>query len=218
MNTDVGFMHEIKNCLSNIYALSDMIDNDPKETITLIKESIEQIKNIEQDYDIYTKTGTVPVVKLPIGMGRLLSSIIAEYSDQAAEKNITIKTDYKNLRVISDQTKLRQILSNLISNAIKYNKPNGSVLIEFKKYTSKFVICVYDTGIGMTPAEIAKLGQPFFRCKKVDVPGTGLGWSIVKQLVDVLGGQITVDVKDLKNVKDPIGTTYTTKITFIHPI
>lgn len=211
------FMHEIKNCLSNIYSLAEILETDKTELDTclpLIKTSIQQIKNIECDYDEFRKSGKNTIHTSNVNLVTLLTSIAEEYRVEAEAKKITIKTDCKNIKLITDITKLKQVLTNLITNAIKYNIVNGKVLIECKQIGDNINIVVSDTGIGMSPDEIKMLGTMFYRSKKIDVPGTGLGWTLIKSIVKTMGWEIMIKSKS----KSLHPFEYTTSICILIPI
>jgi len=103
--------------------------------------------------------------------------------------------------VIADRRRIRQILSNLLSNAVKYNRPGGSVEIASLRRLhdgqEQCGIVVRDTGIGMTTAQVGQLFQPFNRlgAEFSSVEGTGIGLTIVRQIVHRMGGHVEVDSK-----------------------
>lgn len=194
MNDHSTFIHEIKNSLGNIYSLVEIIDKDPTELkvcMPLIKDSIRQIRSIERDYDEFRKSGKTTIKINTINASSLCMSIVDEYHAAAAEKNIKIKTNCKALKIGTDATKLRQVISNLISNAIKYTKPGGCVLVECG-IADKAYISISDTGIGMSPEEIKQLGTMFYRSKKIEVEGTGLGWALIKNIATSLNWEVLV--------------------------
>jgi signal transduction histidine kinase len=104
--------------------------------------------------------------------------------------------------VHGDQVRLGQVLTNLLSNACKYTPENGHITVRVmlqapaEGQAAEFVRCeVEDTGIGMSPEDQKRLFQKFFRSENPDarqVPGWGLGLHIVKNLVELQGGQVTV--------------------------
>ena len=189
------FMHEVKNSLSNIYLLVELMESNIDEygnCLPLIKESIEQIKNVEADYIQYRNLGKNQISRELVNIASLVNAIVAEYRTMAENKNIKIDINCTSIKLTTDETKLRQVLSNLLSNAIKYTLPGGRVLIECNKVKSVVYISVKDTGIGMNATEIAKLGTAFYRCKKIEAPGTGLGWTLIKSISDLMNWNIKV--------------------------
>lgn len=109
-----------------------------------------------------------------------------------------IENDTHN--VIADPLNLRQVFINLISNAIKYNKKNGTITLNVEEIDNqKIRILITDTGIGLSPDEINKIFEPFQRLSFVNsaVEGTGIGLTITRQLIEKMNGEMGVDsVKD----------------------
>jgi len=96
------------------------------------------------------------------------------------------------------------VLANLLSNAIKYNRPGGQVKARLSLNGARLRIEVSDTGVGMTAAQRDQLFQPFNRLGREhdqQVPGTGLGLVIVKQMIDALQGSIRVDSEPEQGTK-----------------
>ena len=148
------FMHEIKNPLNNVYLLVQSIEADPspeniKQSTLLIKQSIKQIQSIERDFNEYRSTGKTTIRPSTVSINALISDLIEEYRPMANKYQVTLVPSYKIGRIYTDATKLRQILGNLISNGIKYNKPNGTVVMTHFSAGNMLKISVKDTGIGM---------------------------------------------------------------------
>src|SRR6202795_1011621 len=98
--------------------------------------------------------------------------------------------------VKADRTRIKQVLINLLFNAIKYNKPGGAVAVECALNSPDSIrISVRDTGAGMTPEQLAQLFQPFNRLGKESSAeeGTGIGLVVTKRLVELMGGAIGVE-------------------------
>jgi PAS domain S-box-containing protein len=96
-------------------------------------------------------------------------------------------------QVYLDEKLLEPILSNLLSNAIKYSPANSTVKLEVAETDAEIVFQISDRGIGIPERDRAQLFEPFYRCSNVgDFPGTGLGLSMTKMLVEVHGGSISV--------------------------
>lgn len=128
----------------------------------------------------------------------LLDGVLRLSEPQAAEFGVTLHPGYEhNCRVLlrTDPDRLRQALLNLVSNAIKYNRPGGWVRIEVERDTYFVHILVRDNGLGMSEAQKTQLFQPFNRLgrEQSGVEGTGIGLVLVRQLAGLLGGEITVE-------------------------
>ena len=96
--------------------------------------------------------------------------------------------------VTADPVRLRQVLLNLVSNAIKYNRPAGEVEVTIDKSGAEISVEVRDTGVGMSAQQIQHLFEPFNRlgAERTAVDGTGIGLTIARRLVHGMGGRITV--------------------------
>ena len=98
--------------------------------------------------------------------------------------------------VLADRQRLRQVLMNVGSNAVKYNRHGGSVVVRAERQANDTVLLsLQDTGVGMTPEQLARLYQPFERLGREtsNVEGTGLGLIITRSLVESMGGRMEID-------------------------
>jgi len=115
-----------------------------------------------------------------------------------AEKNqiqISLNAD-SSLFICCSPTRIQQLFGNLIENAIKYNKPGGSVTVTALQQRQTAVIRVKDTGIGIAPEHFDRLFERFYRVdasRSREIGGTGLGLSIVKHLAALYGGEVGVE-------------------------
>jgi PAS domain S-box-containing protein len=135
----------------------------------------------------------------PVGLSALVDEAIALLQGQAATHGIAIDASVPaDLAVIADARRLRQVLLNIGSNAIKYNREGGRVLLRAHAPGADTVqLTVEDGGIGMTPEQLERLFQPFDRlgAEQTKVPGTGLGLVIARSLVTEMGGTLVVRSK-----------------------
>lgn len=117
----------------------------------------------------------------------------------AKHRNVTINIDFPDeLFFKTDASEIEIIFNNLMSNAVKYNKENGTVYFTIKKIESEIKIVVEDTGIGMNEVEMSHLFEEFMRAKNEktrNISGTGLGLSIMKKIIDINNGKVEVDSK-----------------------
>ena len=120
-----------------------------------------------------------------------------KWVDGQKKKLEAVQSKLKNLpKVKADSGEINRIFTNIISNAMKYNKDNGSITATVKKSGNYIVCSIKDTGIGMRPQDKEKLFQEFYRIKNDktrNIPGTGLGLSIVKRIVESYAGKIEVN-------------------------
>jgi two-component system phosphate regulon sensor histidine kinase PhoR len=125
---------------------------------------------------------------------KVVSDVIR--TSKAITKKSKIELSYDNARmhnVLADESRLRIVLNNLISNAIKYNRPEGSVKISYKLKGKMLVIAIADTGLGIPDDQQAKIFEKFFRVNHDDrkhIIGTGLGMFITHRYIIEMGGKI----------------------------
>jgi len=114
---------------------------------------------------------------------------------QADAVGVTLTAPYPGggLGVVADRTRLRQVLINLISNAIKYNRPGGTVQIEVRQTADGVAVSVHDTGLGIAPDRMSDLFQPFNRLGREtsEVAGTGIGLAVSRRLAEAMKGRLT---------------------------
>lgn len=130
----------------------------------------------------------------PLDIKQSVNSVLDSLQITAQEKGITLNyKDTETAYVLADEARLRIILNNFVSNAIKYNRPNGAVNIQHSVKDGKLVMAVADTGLGIPEDQKAHMFEKFFRVQhddRKDVTGTGLGMYITKQYIEAMGGQL----------------------------
>lgn len=136
-----------------------------------------------------------------IKLREVISEIVESLQFKAQSESISLKmidfeTDYS---VIADRNQLRQVLINLIENAIKYNKTDGVVTVGVKSYPknpAKVLVYIADTGLGIEPRDIPRVTERFYRIDKSrarEKGGTGLGLSIVKHIIEAHNEQLFIE-------------------------
>ncbi|MEK6976687.1 MAG: ATP-binding protein [Candidatus Thermoplasmatota archaeon] len=142
----------------------------------------------------------------------LTAHLQASFEDQARKAGVTfgLKAATPGLRLECDETRLEQVLYNLVNNAMKFTPHGGQVWLKTERVGSQAVFAVSDTGIGLTPQQMALLFQPFSQVHdsdKVRVGGTGLGLYIARGIVQQHGGTI-----DVASEGPGLGTTFTIRL------
>ncbi len=141
--------------------------------------------------------GRLELMREEFVLGDLVDEVLAALHPRAAERGVDLRIlgRPEEIRLFADRTKIGQILTNLISNAIKFNRDDGRVEVTFESADHELAFSVRDTGIGIPPEHVGRIFDRFFQ---VDAGmsrrygGTGLGLSIVKSLVELHGGSIQV--------------------------
>ena len=130
-------------------------------------------------------------------LGPLLDEALQMNLPQAAESDVAIHAPYRQeppAWTLADPTRLRQVVLNVLSNAIKYNRPGGSVSVQVAQHTDHAAIEIRDSGLGMNQGQLAQLFEPFNRLgrDKQGFEGTGIGLSLSRQLMQLMNGTIEV--------------------------
>lgn len=131
----------------------------------------------------------------PIYLMEFVENFIREIAPLAARRSITISVDIpEKMELWIDQAHLGRILQNLLDNAIKYNRPGGSISIKARKFDSRNVqVSIHDSGIGIASEELSLIFEQFHRsvrAKEHSAKGTGLGLYIIKRIMESNGGRI----------------------------
>lgn len=198
INGILGMMQIIRKNWGDMDKLDDSLNK--MEVLTKhLNELVEDILNMSK-----LESDHMEIVNEPFDLNYMVEELNSLIDAQVSLQNITYHKHMENVvhtHLIGDALQLRRILINLLTNAIKYNKPNGTIdmyVREIKSDDSKvtFEFEIKDTGIGMSKDYIEDhLFTPFSQAKqdaRTRYEGTGLGMSIVKGLVDKLGGNIEV--------------------------
>lgn len=129
----------------------------------------------------------------------VIQEIIEEFKQIAHNQKIKLHFELdpenKDIKIYANRKIIQTILSNLLTNAIQYNEPEGSVFVRLKQEENNLILEVKDTGIGIPPKQLDRIFERFYRVESARelVPeGSGLGLSIVKHSVDLLSGQVGV--------------------------
>ncbi len=203
--------HELRTPMNSILGFAQLLemgDLNPgqRKGVNHIKKSGKHLLDlINEVLDISRiEAGHLSLSLEPVKISEVIHEMIDIVRQHAMERSVTIEIDSSNdkfLCVQSDKQRLKQILLNLMNNAIKYNKVGGSVTLETKLLPAKISgvapvrISVKDSGFGISASDIPKLFIPFERigAEKTDTEGTGLGLSVVKKLTVAMGGEIGVE-------------------------
>lgn len=202
--------HELKTPITVIGGYASLLLEDKggamqvngkaKECLLMMQASADRLKNLVGDL---LDVSRIDQGRLKINLKKtdvvvIIEGIVKELSQQAQEKNLKLSFEKPSNNVpqlMLDTDKFKQVLINLIGNAIKYTL-SGSVSIFLEVSEEKAVIKVKDTGIGMNAAEREHLFEKFYRVKNEKtstIQGTGLGLWITKEIVELMRGKILVD-------------------------
>ena len=163
-----------------------------------MNETISTLLNITR-----IESGSVAVAKKPVSLPQIAEEVISEHRLAATDKGVKLKLNRSNkpLRIISDGVVLKEILSNLLSNGIKYTPEGGTVTVVISTKGNQVILSVADTGVGIPPESQKNVFSKFFRADNVvkqETSGTGLGLYLVKGLVMELNGDVWFESEEDK--------------------
>ncbi|MDO9074019.1 MAG: PAS domain-containing protein [Rubrivivax sp.] len=143
------------------------------------------------------ESGELRITLQPVALAPLLAQTVPMLDVLRQRHGVELQLGALPGVVMADATRLRQVLLNLISNAIKYNRPGGRVHVETLQQGAEVLIRVADSGCGMSAEQLRHLYEPFNRLGRVSegaagVEGSGIGLAIVKALMDRMGGHVQV--------------------------
>ncbi|WP_300015599.1 ATP-binding protein [uncultured Roseobacter sp.] len=197
-----GLSHELRTPLNAIYGFAQLLEKDAdlenwRPSLTSIRRSSEHLAGlIDGLLDIARiEAGRLEIMRDQINLRVLLTQVASIFEEEAHKKSINFELRAEGLLpafVRSDEKRLRQIIINLLSNAIRYTE-EGAVTFKLTYRNEVAIIEVADSGIGIAPEHIDRIWRPFERGERRDIQGSGLGLTITKLLVEILGGEIEVE-------------------------
>jgi signal transduction histidine kinase/CheY-like chemotaxis protein len=199
--------HELRTPLNAILGFAQLLGSASPPPSALQKRSIDQILKagwyllelINEILDLaLIESGNLTMSNEPVSLSEVLAECRAMIEPQARSRGISMHfPDFGGPSfVTADRTRVKQVLINLLFNAVKYNRPGGTVTVDCSPVPSGAVrISVRDTGFGLSPEQVEQLFQPFNRLGKEagSEEGSGIGLVVTKRLVELMGGQVGVD-------------------------
>lgn len=195
--------HELRTPVTNLMlhldGIKDEIIQPDKPTIDLLLSEIKRlssmIDNLESTFNSSNSITELELTKIDIK--NLLETISASFLPLMHENNIELETNFvDNVIIETDINKLKQIISNILSNAIKAIENGGKIKLTHRNFKNRDVISIEDNGIGISKDNLEHIFERFYRVDNVrntKVSGHGLGLSIAKTYIDLLGYNLSVN-------------------------
>jgi signal transduction histidine kinase len=201
--------HELRTPLSilKIELENELSEKSTGSAINRVKSNLEEVDRMSQIIsDLLTlsrlsENGVYePAQFVPVDLAAVIYKTNERISNLAKKNDIllVVHLPKEGLSVVSNESLLEAIIMNATKNAVFYNKPNGSVTTTVVKNANEAIITIADTGIGMTQEDADKIFDRFYRVDKSrsrQTGGSGLGLSIVKSALDILGGKVSIESK-----------------------
>ena len=218
--------HEIRTPMTAVIGYADLLADDREvrrddqkssEAIHTIRRNAKHLLTIINDILDFSKIEAqmIKLEELPVDPRQIVNDVISLMDQQATRRGVELKARFQSgvpSQITSDPTRLRQILLNLVGNAVKFTE-RGSVVIELECDRDRKLLrfCVMDTGVGMSPEQVARIAR-FEAFSQGDAStsrnfgGSGLGLSISNALAEMLGGGIKIDSEE------GVGSTFTASV------
>jgi len=200
--------HELKTPIFNIQGyLHTLIDggmDDPevnKKFLVKASENLERLGHIVHDLEVISQieTNSLTLDFTRFNIVDLVEEVFDDLEMKAEQREIQLKFENgadTSIMVKGDRESIRQVLINLISNSIRYGKPNGATTVSIKDQDDNVLVEVADNGIGIAENHLPRIFERFYRVDKSrsrELGGTGLGLSIVKHILEAHGQTISVE-------------------------
>ncbi|MCP8969769.1 PAS domain-containing hybrid sensor histidine kinase/response regulator [Ectobacillus ponti] len=194
--------HELRTPLNAILGFAQLLDMQqltakPQEFVQEILGAGRHLLHLIDDVLDLSRieSGKLKVSLEAVSFSRLLQECLQIVSLQAEKKYILMDqhlNGHNDAVVLADPVRLKQVLLNLLNNAVKYNKMNGRVVVSLCAREGRLFVYVKDTGPGLPLDEQEKIFQPFYRIRGTEEDGVGIGLFLTKHLVDMMDGQMGV--------------------------
>ena len=202
--------HELRTPLNSILGFAQLLESNTKAPLTerqlrqvhqIIRSGQHLLELINEVLDLARiESGHMQVSLEPIQLSDVMDEVTEIMLPIAEQYSIQLQQPVleEAVSVLADYTRLKQVLINLVSNAVKYNQTHGRVWMTFESNDGGFLrVRVYDTGPGIEEGQLHLLFQPFNRlgAESATVEGTGVGLALTKKLVELMHGNIGVDTR-----------------------
>lgn len=199
-----GVAHDLRNPLSALrLAVRAHPPDAPlapeariRRTLGLVDRQVERLERMLTDLldGARVESGHLDLRLAPTDLRRLSEEVVALFAESSAQHRVRLEA--VDLVITCDPVRVEQVLVNLLSNAIKYSPSGGEVVVALAPAGDAARLSVSDEGIGVAPAEVEAIFQPFRRSDRVrDVPGSGLGLSVVRRIVESHGGSVSLEAR-----------------------
>jgi two-component system, OmpR family, phosphate regulon sensor histidine kinase PhoR len=197
--------HELRTPLTSILAFVETLEDgaiDDEENnlhfLSVIRRNAERMHHLINDILELSsiESGKITIAPKKSNLSNLTAEVFTNLSNKAAEKHVVLVNEVPpETYVFADAARLEQMLTNLIDNAVKFNREGGSVTVGHAPAGAGDVISITDTGEGISVEHLQRIFERFYRTDRArsrEIGGTGLGLAIVKHLARLHGGEVSV--------------------------
>ena len=194
--------HELKTPLATMLVNLDVLDMEEKASaaqmervLSIVRTNTERmIRLVDNLFQLTTEKSSEMCEEVPVD--EMFAEILEELSAQLNTKHLSVSlSSLSGIKLTGNRTMLYRAMSNLVENAAKYNRENGSIFISASQQQEDVIIKIADTGIGIPKEECERIFEPFYRVdqsRSRSIGGAGLGLALVKDIVEKHRGTIQV--------------------------
>ncbi len=202
--------HEFRTPLAGIKAMVETLragavgdKKAARDFLTRIDSEVDRLTHMVAELTELSRieTGKAELRQEPVNLNNLVEEVIAQLSPQAERQKLTIKKKLaaRLPKVSADKDRVRQVISNLVHNAIKFTETGGKITITTRTLEGSVVVDIADTGIGIPKEDLPRVFERFYKGDKARAgEGTGMGLAIAKHVVEAHGGNIWVESEEGK--------------------
>ncbi|HEX6581786.1 MAG TPA: ATP-binding protein [Actinomycetota bacterium] len=190
--------HEVRTPLaiirSQIEAIQDgVIEPNPPAVASLHEETL-RLTRLMGDLETLASADAAGFSLSPqvVSLGPLLDETVRGFAARFVGQGVTLHTELDDVTADVDPNRMRQVAANLLSNALKFTPPGGSVTLSLRSEHGQAVITVVDTGPGISAEDLPHVFDRFFRGQGVRASGSGIGLTVVRELIEAHGGSVAV--------------------------
>jgi heavy metal sensor kinase len=194
--------HELRTPLATLtveseWALSrERAPSDYRDSLAICRKAAQRMRGVVEQLLTLARADAddLPVEKSPVRLDEIVDDVVALIVPQAERRNIRVTTRIPAVEVAGDAGRLREAFSNLVTNAVQYNRDNGSVEVAADHETGMVVVTVHDTGKGISAEDLPHVFERFYRGDRARASdgSVGLGLAVAKAIIERHGGQIRV--------------------------
>lgn len=199
-----GVAHEIRNPLTSMKGYAEFLqmdeeDSQRKEFLDIILDEIDRVNNIVEEFMVLAKPKAVELEEkniIPI-----LLNVVSMLKFEARKRNVKLSFDAEQeiVQIECDENRLKQVFLNFIKNGIEAMPDGGDLSVKAKIQEGNVIISIQDTGVGIPPETLKKIGEPFYTTKK---NGNGLGLMVSFKIIESHNGKVYIESEQNK------GTTF----------
>jgi signal transduction histidine kinase len=191
--------HELRTPLAilrtSVESIQDGVVSSDAASIASLHEEVLRMSRLVEDLETIAQADAArfSLRREPVDLGAEVRTVVVGFRDRFAESGIELRSEIEDVHVQGDAVRLRQIVSNLLSNALKFTPRGGRVTVSVAERSDSAILEVTDTGPGIPPEEIDRVFDRFYRGRTVRAGGSGIGLAVVRDLAGAHGGEVSVE-------------------------